>query len=191
MLVVGNTHDIRSSFGRFESVRHGKRNVLTVVPNHIVLEGRASLDTNLFEALTRSGTGNLSNVDPMKNRAHTWHLLRHSCVDLLDFAVGNRRFDRNRIEHSRKVVVGSVHGRAADLKRAIDTNLRFTDHGHLSVFGHKSIDSLGRLSHKLQGVDKAAFSQLNLESVLTLRFGVAQCCIGCSLENAFARGLIR
>src|SRR5438128_1969321 len=57
LLVVGNAHDIRSSFGRLESVRHGKGNVLTVITNHIVLEWRASLDANAFEALTRSRTG--------------------------------------------------------------------------------------------------------------------------------------
>jgi len=66
-------------------------------------------------------------------------------------------------------MISSVHGGAADLERTIDTNLRFTDHGHLSVFGHESIDSLGRLSHEFQCVHQTTFGQLDLESVLTLR----------------------
>src|SRR6266699_209295 len=49
--------------------------------------------------------------------------------------------------------------------------------------------SLGRLSYKLQRVNEATFGQLDLEAVLTLRFGATQRSLRRLTEDSFCRRL--
>ena len=50
---VGDANRIGSGFGRLERVRHGKRDVLAVVANDIILERRATLIDDAVEPLVR------------------------------------------------------------------------------------------------------------------------------------------
>src|SRR4029450_11650491 len=105
---VSYAHRVRSGFGGLESLRHGERDVLAIITNNIVLERRAPLYTDAFHSLSHDRAEDLSDVRAMKNSSHAWHFFGFGRIELLDFTVGDRRLDGNRIQKSGKVEVGGV-----------------------------------------------------------------------------------
>ena len=93
LLGVRRSNRIGSALGDFERVRHSKRDVLAVIPNHIVLEWRTPFLADASEPPFREGTEDFPNVLAMKNRTHARHLLRRDGVELEQPAVSNRCLD--------------------------------------------------------------------------------------------------
>jgi hypothetical protein len=56
----------------------------------------------------------------MKNRMYAWHLFGRSRVDFLNFAIRDRRLDRNRVQQSGEMKIGSVLRDATHLQRPVD-----------------------------------------------------------------------
>src|SRR5438132_13081131 len=74
----------------------------------------------------------------MKDCSHARHSLSRSRVQLLDFAICNRRFDRSGVEQVRKMEIRSVHGGTANFEWTIDVRLRCADFGCLGALRHDS-----------------------------------------------------
>src|SRR5207253_10946055 len=156
-----------------ESVCHGQRNVLAVIANHIVLEWRAPLYTDSFHSLSHDRSENLSDICAMKDCSHARHSLSRSRVQLLDFAICNRRFDRNGVEQVRKMEIRSVRRGTANFEWTIDARLRFADYGCLCALRH-DIDLPWRFVSPTSVRARGSVWLFHFESILTLWFGIAQ-----------------
>jgi hypothetical protein len=71
---IGRANRIGGGFGSFESVGHGERDILAVVPNDIVFERWTALFTDALKICLQSRAEDLSDIRPMKDRPHTRHL---------------------------------------------------------------------------------------------------------------------
>jgi hypothetical protein len=114
-------------FGSLERVRHSERDVLAVVANHIIRKRRAPFFADAFESRLWHRAKDLSDVLAMKDRAYAGHLPGGGNIEFANSTVGNRRLDRNSIQHPRKVEVGGVLRLAAHFAGAINPGRIATD----------------------------------------------------------------
>ncbi len=119
LLGVCRANRIGTALGGFERVRNNKRDVLTVIPNHIILKRRTPLLANASEPSFREGAEDWSDVLSMKNRAHTGHLFRRGGVELEQSAVGNRCLNGYGVQHPGKVKIRGVLCQPAHFARPI------------------------------------------------------------------------
>ena len=191
ILRVGRAHGISGSLGDLECVGDCNRDVLAVVPNYIVRQWGTSFIGDAAVGRLQYRTKNLPDVCAMKDCAHARHFLCLARIELLQLAVGDRRFDWNGIQQAGKVKVRRIHRGATDLKWTIDARRLSTDRRCSRGFGYRwhLQHSSGSLRHQFQSVHQTAFRQLYLKSVLALRFRVAQRRLRCFLKNSLRRRL--
>jgi len=127
LLRVCDTNRVGRGLGGLERVRHRERDVLAVVPNHIVLERRATLVDDAGESRPLDRAEDLPDVLAMKDGPHPGHLLGRGRVELDHAAIGDGRPYRNGIEHPGKVEIGGVLRLSAHLQRAIHARGVATD----------------------------------------------------------------
>jgi hypothetical protein len=165
LLRVRDTNRIGRSFGPLKCIGDSERDVLAVVANDIIFERRTTLIDYPIEALSLDGAKNLSDIFAMKNRAHARHLFRCGYVEFRNSAAGDRRLNRNGIQHPGEVEVGGVLRLSGYLQRAIYARRLATDGdvvGASCVVGMFG-SSLGSLCRELQRVHKAAFQPFTLK----------------------------
>src|SRR5947208_6513028 len=103
---VANDNRVRGGFGALESVSDGERDVLTIVANDIVLEGRTPFYANAFIPLPGARTENFSVVFPLKIRTPASRLFAGRGSDLGVLAVRDRALTGTAINKPGKWEVG-------------------------------------------------------------------------------------
>ena len=108
LLAVRHANRIGSGLGGLERVRHSQRNILAVVANDIIFKWRTPLFADAFHPLSQGRAEHLANVLAMKDRAHTGHLPGRARIEFDNPTVGDRRLDRNGIQHPGEMEIGGV-----------------------------------------------------------------------------------
>src|SRR5439155_12898267 len=118
---------IGGGFSGFKGIRHSQSDILAVVADNVIFEGRASLVADAFESLALNRPEDLSDVLPMKDCSYARHFPGRSRVESGYFAFGDRCFDRHGVEQARKVEVRSVLRFTGYLERTIHARRVPTD----------------------------------------------------------------
>ena len=108
LLGVGRADRIGCGLGSLKGLGHGQRDILAVVADDIVLEGRAPLFGDAFESRLIGSAEDSSDIPAMKDRAQTRHFLRCCSVEFEYATIGDRRLDRHRIKHAWETEVGGA-----------------------------------------------------------------------------------
>ena len=88
---VGRADRIGGGLGSLKGLGHGQRDILAVVADDIVLEGRAPLFGDAFESRLIGSAEDSSDIPAMKDSAHTRHFLRFCSVEFEYATIGDRR----------------------------------------------------------------------------------------------------
>src|SRR5689334_25016715 len=119
---IGCANRIGGSFSGLERLRYGECNVLPVVADYIIFEGRPAFFADTRESRPRDRTKDLADISAMKNGLDARHFLSGRRIELCDPSISNGRSDGNAVKHSRKVKVGGVLCGPRDLAWAIHAN---------------------------------------------------------------------
>ena len=145
---IGHLDGVGRGHCLLQRVRHNGGDVLSVVADGVVLEGRAPLVEDPGKVRSRSSSKELAQVLAGIDGFDSGHRLGATAIDRRDGAAGDGGAHRDRVEHAGQIVVRRIHGGAADFERAIDAGqagirsgrkVEYRRHGSVSCYTVASV----------------------------------------------------